>query len=378
MKQIIHILRIAATCVAVSLCQATAETEASLKDSFDKVWSHATLYSNKDNNILQKLAFTGRLQVDLASFNEDDAGGHDDIVFRRARAGFKASVFNDFTIHSEMDMDFNDTDPVYNRLTDTYIAWQPGDDWKIKVGKQSVGFTLDGATSSKKLIAIERSKIAGNIWFSKEYFNGISFATEQGDWTYKAGVFSNDNGTELDDFDEETYFVLLSAERDFTESLGVDKAVLRLDYVYQDEPDDFDNFNAKKNENTISLNGKWNKGARHFWGDIAYAEGFSGNELFAVQLMPFYDISETFQVVGRFTYLSSSDDNKIGLSRYEKTLVSGKGDQVQELFLGINTYLYGHKLKWQNGLQFTNMSDDANNDGEYNGIGFTSAIRISW
>lgn len=378
MNQLIRTFSIAATCAAATLSPASAETETTTEDRFKKAWSHATLYSNKENNILQKLVFTGRLQADYSNFDEKDAGNFKDIVFRRARAGFKASVFNDFTTHSEMDMDLNDTDPVYKRLTDSYIAWHPSDDWKVKVGKQSAEFTLDGGTSSKKLIAIERSKLAGNIWFSKEYFGGISFAAKQDDWRYKAGVFSNDDGKELDETFQETYFILLSAGRDFADAMGADKAFVRLDYVYQDEPDDFDNFNTKKNENTISLNGQWDKGSCHVWGDLAYAEGFSGNELFAAQLMPFYDIKERFQVVGRYTYITSSDDNQVGLSRYEKSLISAKGDEAHEVFLGINTYLYGHKLKWQNGLQYTKMNDDANNGGEYDGIGFTSAIRLSW
>ena len=111
------------------------------------------------------------------------------------------------------------------------------------------------------------------------------------------------------------------------------------DYVYQDEPDDFDNFNTKKNENTISLNGQWDKGSCHVWGGLAYAEGFSGNELFAAQLMPFYDIKERFQVVGRYTYITSSDDNQVGLSREKESLISAKGDEAHEVFLG-DTYLY--------------------------------------
>ena len=94
--------------------------------------------------------------------------------------------------------------------------------------------------------------------------------------------------------------------------------------------------------------------------------------------MPFYDISDTFQEDGRYTYVTSSEDNGVGLSRYEKDLVSGKGDEVQELFFGLNTYIYGHKLKWQNGVQYTDMSDDAKDGGEYDGVGFTSAIRLTW
>lgn len=375
MKLILSFINILALTVLINTQVSAAEGHV---DPFEQIWGNATIYNNSDNDILQKLVCTGRLQADYANFDDQDAGSLKDTPFRRARIGFKATLYNDFTVHSEMDMDFNDTDPVYNRLTDSYIAWQPEDNWKIKIGKQSAGFTLDGATSSKKLVAIERSKVAGNIWFSKEYFNGISYSTQRDAWNYTVGIFSNDGGAELDDAFEESHFVLLSAGYDFADSFGGDKTVIRLDYVHQEEPNDFDNFNTKKHENVISLNGKWQKDSLHFWGDIAYAEGFTGYELFAVQLMPFYDLSEKYQLVSRYTYIHSSEDNQIGLSRYEKNLVSGKGDEVQELFLGVNAYYYGHKLKWQNGIQFTKMNDAANDGGEYDGIGFTSAIRISW
>lgn len=357
---------------------AAEEGASTLEDRFDKLWSYATLYKNEDNSVIQKLAFTGRLQYDLFSFEDDDAGSYDNTKWRRARAGFKAQVFNDFTIHSEMDMDLEYADPVYNRLTDSYIAWHPSDDWKVKVGKQSAGFTLDGSTSSKKLIGIERSKVTGNIWFTAEYFTGVQFSGDKENWSYKAGVFSNDNGEEFDKFGEEKFFTLLSLGYDFADSLDADKALVRLDYVYNDEPDDFDNLGTKKNENTLSLSGQWDKGSYHVWADIAYAEGFNGNDLFGFSVMPFYDISDTFQVVGRYTYITSSEDNGVGLSRYEKDLVSGKGDEVHEFFFGLNTYIYGHKLKWQNGVQYTDMSDDAKDGGEYDGVGFTSAIRLTW
>ena len=32
--------------------------------SFDKVWSYATLYDNKDNRFIQKFDLSGRLQID--------------------------------------------------------------------------------------------------------------------------------------------------------------------------------------------------------------------------------------------------------------------------------------------------------------------------
>ena len=44
----------------------------------------------------------------------------------------------------------------------------------LTVGKQSLPFTQEGATSSKELITIDRSNLANNIWFSQEYMPGVS------------------------------------------------------------------------------------------------------------------------------------------------------------------------------------------------------------
>ena len=89
----------------------------------ERIWSYANWYESEENGILQKLAFTGRLQYDLFDFDEEEGGDVSDTRWRRARAGFKASVFNGITVHSEIDMDFENADPVYNRLTDSYIGW---------------------------------------------------------------------------------------------------------------------------------------------------------------------------------------------------------------------------------------------------------------
>lgn len=366
--------------LAVTIAASIAVTSAAMADksTYDALWSHATLYENAESSFIQKLSFTGRLQWDAFDFDGNEAGSYSSTAFRRARSGFKAKVFNKFTLHGEIDMDLKNTDPVYNRLTDAYLSWNPGKNSKIKVGKQSAGFTLEGATSSKKLITIERSKLAGNIWFTKEYFSGISLSGKDKNWSYKAGLFSNDDGAEFDEVGDEGSFVLLSAGYDFSDAAAVDQASLRLDFVHNKEPDDYDNLGTKKLKRVVSLSGKWQNGDYHIWGELAFANGFDGNDIFGFQIMPFYDLNDTFQIATRYAYVNSSEDNGLGLGRYEKDIVSGKGNELHEFFLGLNTYIYGHKLKWQNGIQYTDMTDDAADGGSYDGWGLTSAVRISW
>jgi phosphate-selective porin OprO/OprP len=41
-------------------------------------------------------------------------------------------------------------------------------------------------------------------------------------------------------------------------------------------------------------------------------------------------------------------------------------------------YFYGHKFKWQTGLQYASMKDDADDGGEYKGWGLSTGLRFYW
>jgi phosphate-selective porin OprO/OprP len=377
MNKTTQILGLSAAILASNAALASTDFSADLKDDFDSIWSHATLYKNADNSVIQKLAFTGRIQGDYYTTENDETDETDsNTVWRRVRVGFKATVFNDFTVHTEANLDPRNPEPLYTGLTDSYIAWHPTDAWKLKVGKLSAGFTLDGATSSKALYRTERSLIGDNIWFGNEYFSGVTLSGEQDNWQWEGGVFSTTLAPEFDNTFDTSYFTLASIGYDFAESFDSDKALLRLDYVYQDEPDadDYANYDigTKKHENVISLSFQYDNGKKHIHTDLAYAEQFDGNEIYALQIMPFYDLNDTFQIATSYTHIES-DGKDISVTRYAKDTATGKTESADEFYLGLNTYLYGHKLKWQNGFSYTMTDDD-----EYEGLTFTSGIRISW
>jgi phosphate-selective porin OprO/OprP len=375
MNKTTKILGLSAAIFAANTAFALPDFNTDLKDDLDPIFGLATLYKNPDNSVLQKLAFTGRLQGDYYTTENDETNESDsNTAWRRVRVGFKAKVFNDFTVHSEADLNPRNPQPLYNRLTDSYIAWHPTDDWKLKLGKQSAGFTLDGATSSKKLYRMERSLIAGNIWFSKEYFVGTSLSGDVDQWQWKAGVFSNTNAQEFDRTFDVSYFTLTSLGYDFAESFDSDKALLRLDYIYQDEADeeDADFANTPDHEHVASLSFQYDNGKKHIHTDLAYAKQFDGNEIYALQIMPLYDLNDTFQIATSYTHIES-DDPALKIAKYAKDLQTGKTESADEFYLGLNTFLYGHKLKWQNGISYTMTDDD-----EFKGLTFTSGIRISW
>ena len=345
------------------------------ESDYDSVWNRAVFYDEPNSNTLKKFTFTGRLQGDYYNFDDSGAGLESDFNWRRFRVGFKASLFEGLTLHSEADMNLNDPAPLYKKLTDSNLAWVSPGGMTIKVGRQSAPFTLDGATSSKKLYTLERSKISGNLGFPKEYFPGITFSGKRNNWEYLAGLFSSDHAPEFDEAFDYGRFALFSIGYNFKENLGMDNALIRLDYVNQEQ--DLTN-KTPDHKNVASLVAKFEKGDFHLWTDLSLSDGFgSQNDLIGLQLMPFYDITDRTQVVFRYTYLKSSGGDSIRLSKYEKGLFGIKGNEAGEMFLGINHYLYGHKLKWQNGIQYTEMDRESGSEG-YDGWGFTSGIRISW
>ncbi|MDP7441645.1 MAG: porin [Verrucomicrobiota bacterium] len=341
------------------------------ESAYDSIWNRVVLYDDPDHNVFQKFAFTGRLQGDYYNFDDSES----DFNWRRFRVGFKASLFNGLTLHSEADMNLNDPEPLYKKLTDTNLAWTSPSGMIVKLGRQSAPFTLDGSTSSKKLYTLERSKVSGNLGFPKEYFPGITFSGKRDNWEYLAGLFSSDHGPEFDEAFDYGRFGLFSVGYNFKENLKMDNALIRFDYLNQEQ----DSTNkTPHHKNVASLVTKFEGGNFHLWTDLSVSDGYgSQNDLIGLQLMPFYDITDKTQVVFRYTYLKSSSGDSIRLSKYEKDLFGMKGNEASEIFLGINHFFYGHKLKWQNGIQYTKMDRASSSEG-YDGWGFTSGFRISW
>ena len=363
--------------IACSLTLSAAAGEANDNPStYDRLWDHAALYNKPGTGILQSLSLSGRLQAEAAWFDTDQ-GDLTDQAWRRFRFGFKAQFSNDWGAHLEADLDLNESaGDWYRRLTDAYASWEPNKALHLKILKQSAGFTLDGATSSKNLLALERSNLTDNLWFSTEYFSGVSLAGASGDrWSYKAGIFSNDGDAELGTFDA-GYFTLASVERSWAKELRMKDARLALDYVYQSEESDN---NTPAFANVVSLNSRWEEGRWGLWTDASAGLGYDDQrDVWGATLMPFYNLGALVQLVLRYTYIASDGDNGVHLPRYHEDIVAGRGDEYNEIYAGLNRYFYGHKLKWQTGIQYADMGDSAGDGGATHGWGLTTGLRAFW
>lgn len=345
---------------------------ATICDWFDR----AVLYENEDFLPFQKFALSGRLHADAVSF-EADQGEYDSLEWRRFRMGFKSQHYNNFIIHAEADLDLVDSDPLYNKLTDTYIGWSKSDALEIKVGKQSAPFTLDGATSSKSLIRLERSLVSENLWFPQEYFTGATASGEVDNWVYFIGLYASDGGAEFGNFDAGN-FSLFSIGYDFADSIGTDQALVKVDYVHND-PSGGGILNTRSLSDVFSLNATLEQGPWGLRSEVAFAEGWSTqSDLTGFTLMPYYNISDEWQLVASYNYVTSEDPNGVRLDRYENRIESGRSDEAHEFYFGVNRYFCGHKLKWQSGIEYTTAKDVAADGGAYDGWGVSTGIRIGW
>lgn len=362
--------------VASSIDVSAQRTSASVADGrsiYDEIWDHATIYNNPDGDFIQSVSLPGRYQMDYTML---DSADYDRFKNRRWRMGAKIKFLENFTLHTEVDLD-HDADPLYRRLTDAYLAWQPSKSFKLTIGKHGAPFTMDGQTSSKELIAIDRSNLSNNMWFTREYMPGVSMKGTHNQWVYHVGLYSSGSASqEFGNFDGKGFF-LGTIGYDFSTVFESDKALLRLNYVYQEE--DGDNGFTRNLQNVVSLNFHYEKGKWGLRADLTGAEGYrTRSDLWGFTAMPYYNLTENLQAVLRYTFVSSDDPNGVRIGRYENRVIPGRGDEYNEVYAGLNYYIYGHKLKLQTGVQYADMNDNAGDGGGYRGVAWTTGLRSAW
>ncbi len=344
--------------------------------TYDDIWRFSRWYENDENPVVQSLLFSGRFQYEYASVS-DDPSSHSEWNVRRLRLGVRTRLFDQFTVHTEAEFNPQERDPVFLRLTDFYLEWSRSGRLALTFGNQSVGFTVDGSTSSKELLTIDRSNLTNNLWFTREYMPGVSVSGTLSRWVYHAGVYSGGEANREFGRFNGSYFGLAVIGYDFADALGVREALLTGNYVFQN-PDSRNTF-TRNLRHVTSVNFRFEDDRWGFRGDLGTGSGYLGqSDLWGLTTMPFLNVTRKFQIVGRHTFMSSENPNGVRLARYENRAISGRGDEYSEVYLGANYYFYGHKLKLQSGLAFGEMTDSANDGGAYSGISATTGIRVSW
>ena len=241
---------------------------------YDRMWARFTQWYTSDTNpVVQQVMFSGRYQHEFAAIDADE--GHlDEWNVRRMRLGSRVTLFRSFTLHAEADVNPQEHDPFYVRLTDAYLQWNKSRHLTLTVGKQGIPFTADGATSSKELLTIDRSNLSNNLWFPQEYLPGVSASGRVGAWVYRGGVYSaGAMNREFGDF-KGGYVTLALVGYDFGKRLGVKEAVITGNYVYQ-RPD-VDNTFTRQLEHVGSVHFRFEESKWGLRADVSQGNGYFG------------------------------------------------------------------------------------------------------
>ncbi|MDH4445047.1 MAG: porin [Akkermansiaceae bacterium] len=399
--------------------------------NFDRAWSAFTLYKDESNPILQEFSLQGRLQVHYADGNSDN--GHFDIrdfkeasnandqtvwgdnfEARRARLGFKSKWYQSWKLEGQIDADTTDgANKIYRSIYDLSLTYAPTDAMNVTVGKTKVKFGREQEISSKEILPFESSLIS-NLLFPGE-LTGVMVNGKgiQDYWTYELGVYGSDRVRTFSGYNEGTV-TLGKIGYNYSSQSNLDTALASVQFMHNSAPGfketDSDNFYSNSSPaftDSIALTNDITMGRFGLITDILYGFGYRGTadqaglekslnqtDVFGISLIPSYFIASGLQLVGQLQWAisdsvqpaSGSDPatTNLGLqSRYEKWAPSviPNGDSYTSAYIGLNYYLYSHKLKFMNGIQYSTMDGGLAKSGQtasYDGYTFLSGLRFSF
>jgi phosphate-selective porin OprO/OprP len=374
--------------------EAAASTTPAYTSEYERLWSHFTLYKNDDNPILQEFSLQGRLQLQYA-WGEADQGEYysgdrptntlwgDDIEVRRWRLGFKSKWFRQWKFDGQIDVN-SDIDPFYRQIYDLTLTYAPSESFNLGIGKYKANnFGIEHFTSSKEILTIERTLLANQLFVGE--LTGARFNGKKNNWQYAAGIYSGDITQEFSSF--ETGMIYQgSLGYDFHERFGLEKALIKLDVQYSDDITNGTNrgneprlsaTNSGRYGTAVSLNGHFEQGKFGLYTDILGAEGRGANgDVWGIILTPSYYLTDGLQLVARYQYANGDNDALQLQSRYERLAAApggtltdgGRGENYHAFYLGLNYYLYGHKLKLMAGAEYHQMDNGNDAGGEFDGV----------
>ena len=368
--------------------------------AFDRMWSAFTLYKDDNNPILQEFSLQGRSQIqyadgDSSTKDYQDSGKtesiwRDHFDARRNRIGFKSKWFQNWKLEGQINIDpdgedESDNNTFYKDIYDLYITYAPSDALNVSVGKTKVKFSREQEISSKEILTFERSLVS-NLLFPGEltgaWVNGKGIADH---WLYEFGVYGNDRVREFSEFNDGA-IILGKMGYDYSSQAGLDSAIASFHFMHNTEPDlvkttdtDWAGSSTPPFSTSIAFTNDITQGRFGLTTDLLYGFGdddLGQSDVLGISFIPSYFIADGLQLVGRLQLASAADPDGLSLpGRYEgaSDTTDGKGNTYASAYLGLNYYIYGHKLKLMNGVEYSHLGG-----GDYDGCTFLSGLRFSF
>ncbi len=134
----------------------------------------------------------GRIQLDAATYSEDNSRHNDGTEIRRARLFAKVNLGKAWEYKFQYDF----TSDGIDGIQDAYLDFKGLENYKIRMGHFKEAFSLQNMTSSKYVLFTER---ALPIVFTRGRNLGLQVSHNDKNWSAAVGLFGRGaNGAELD------------------------------------------------------------------------------------------------------------------------------------------------------------------------------------
>lgn len=348
--------------------------DAAKRSALDRLWALPVLYSNPEGHFIQSVRLLGVYQGQFATVASRQ-GDWDGFENRRIRIGTLVDFLEHFEFKGVFKEEGEEKGFERSNLTDLWIAWKPSKDWCLTLGQQKPLWSYEYGMSSSKLVTVERSAFVDQ--FAPAYSMGAHLAGGIGRFSAGLGAYSGD--AEIRFAGDDGFFLTANLGCDVTDPIRYfDETKWRLDYLFNSDSEQIDSRQPYQHAIATSIAGRRGKLAAMLEGlYIVGEEGFGG----AGGLVAFakYEIiPDRLELVGRYTFSRSSGDTLRLRTRYE-TEVGGlgdeRGDEYHAAYLGLNWYIYGHRLKVQLGAEYSRMNDTVGDGGDFDGVTLLCALR---
>ncbi|MFU8848198.1 MAG: porin [Opitutales bacterium] len=370
------------------------------------------LYQNKENPWLQELSLMGRFQYQLAYVDGEGVDGrsfnetHDE--YRRARLGVQGKFLKYFGFRYQVNLvDDNrnsagggDLDWGYHSIDEAYLSfdlkkamdWDAWDRLRLSYGRHKHLLSQEAHTSSNNLLTVERSAISNKVYQSGRP-TGLKLNAVMGDWSMLGFINSSTrDGADNKEFNgwQDSEFYSLHIANQVNDALMVG-----FDFTYNDA-DATSEDSVLSYRWATSLHAAYDAGSWGVIGDLIYGDNGGSDmtanrnrqgDFWGVVVMPYYWLVDgQLQLVGQYQYAAAKESEGIRVnSRYGRAdgtgaaplgdVNSGRGDQHNSLYAGLNYYLAGHKAKVQAGVEYQNMETPR---GDFDTTTFLLAFRTSF
>lgn len=348
------------------------------KGLYDRIWDKFRFYENEENPFIQEVSLIGRYQGQYWAVDANQ-GRADDWENRRMYLGLEALFLHQVRVQAQIRVS-EDFDPFYDGLYQALVEWQPNENFTLGVGRLDFLMAgLERSVSSARIVTFERGLLVNQLMPGE-----VVGAIVEGNWaklTYRAGLFSGSINDEFTDF---AGGFGAAAGLGYELPLFYEQGRLHLDYL-------FNNGNPSNNafepyDHVVSL---WHQGNLGRFGlglDATWAHGLDGRPaVFGITVLPTYLVAtnlvvkrDALQVVLRYQFAMSDGDNGLQLQpRYEQDIVpDGFGDHYQAVYAGLNYLIYGDRLKLMSGIEYSHMTDAANDGGAFEGVTYLAGVRL--